>query len=144
MGTAQDMLDMIGIDQLCERIEAGDDLRVLTQWAGVSLGALHNYLRATPERDERYTRALELSAEELLTKGRAIIESSLRRDSGIDPSAAKALDAAYARLAAIRNKAYSDKPTTAIQINNAPQALTLPVNADPIAASRAYAALIEQ
>ena len=143
MGTAQDMLDMIGIDQLCERIEAGDDYRAIAEWAGVSLHALWRYLRATPERAEQTVRANEASADALLAKGRAYIESSLSKKGDIDPTAARALAQEYARLAGIRNKAYSDKPTTAIQINNS-QALTLPVNADPIAASRAYAALIEQ
>ena len=144
MGTAQDMLDMIGVKYIIERIESGNNLTDIAKDYGVSIGSLYNYLRGTPERAEAFARAMESSAEALLDIGRAHIASALSKKGDIDPTAARALAQEYARLAGIRNKAYSDKPTTAIQINNAPQALTLPVNADPIAASRAYAALIEQ
>ena len=144
MGSASDMLDLIGIDQLCERIEQAQDLREIAEWAGVSDGSLRNYLGATPERAAQYARAKENSAEALLAKGRDVIASALRKDSGVDATAARALASEYARLAGIRNKAFSDKPQVAVQINNNAQPLQLPDNLDPIAASRAYAALIEQ
>jgi len=144
VGSAQDMLDLIGFDAVLERVENGDEIVHICKDYGVGIGSFYRFVRATPERAEQYTRALEASAEALLAKGRAVIESSLRRDSGIDPQAAKAYAQELSRLGGIRNKAYSDKPQVAVQINNVAQPLQLPDNLDPIAASRAYAALIEQ
>jgi len=85
---------------------------------------------------------MERSAEALLAKGREIIQSALSKTGGIDSTAARALAQEYARLAGIRNKAFSDKPQVAVQINNNAQPLQLPDNLDPIAASRVYQALI--
>jgi len=138
------LLDLIGMDELCDRIEAGDSFAAISADYAVSPMTLRAYLRATPEREADYARAIEASAEALLEKGREIIASSLNKKGDIDPTAARALASEYARLAAIRNRAFSDKPQVAIQINNNPQPLQLPDNLDPIAASKAYAALIDQ
>ena len=138
------MLDLIGIDRLLERVEAGEEIGNICKDYGVGIGALYRFVRATPERAEGFTRAMEISAEALLAKGCAVLEASLSKKGDIDPTAARGLAQEYARRAAIRNRAYSDKPQVAVQINNNPQPLQLPDNLDPVAASRAYQALIEQ
>ena len=142
MGTAQDILCVTGEDEIISRVEDGEDIKKICKFYGVGIGAFYLFMNANEERAERFRRAKETSAEALLEKGREVLESALKRSSGIDPQAAKALASEYARLAAIRNPSYSDKPQVAVQINNNPAPLQLPDNADPMTASRTYAEII--
>ena len=136
------MLDLIGAEAIAAKIEEGTELKDIAKEAGVAYSTLWQFMRATPEREKLFARAFELSAEALLSKGRQILNDALSKKGDIDPTAARALAQEYARLAGIRNRSFSDKPQVAVQINNGPQPLQLPDNADPIAASRTYQALI--
>ena len=138
------LLDLIDLDELLDQIEDGTSLRKLAKIYGLSNSRLHEYLHATPERAERYARALELSADALIDEGRRVLESALDKSAGIDATAAKGLNDALLKVAGWRNRKYSDKPQTAIQVNVSQQALALPAGAiSPIEASKAYSRLLE-
>lgn len=136
-------LDLISLDDICDRIAEADNMRDVAKWCGCTYSMLWRYMHATPEREKRMEIALSESSEALMQKARDVLEATLDRGSNRDAQAAKALAEQYCRLAGYRNAKYSDKPITAIQINNNNQPLALPDGLDPIAASKAYSQLIE-
>jgi hypothetical protein len=62
MGVAQDKLDAIGIDAICERISGGETLTHLSQDIGVGVARLITWL-GTPERSARANEARRLAAQ---------------------------------------------------------------------------------
>ncbi len=107
--------DKIDVDDVIERIKAGQSQAEIAASIGVSVGVLSDVLNE-PENAERSARARSVSAESWLDKGVEVLQSALSKDSGIDPSAAKALAQEYARRAAIRNPAYRDKVQTEVTV----------------------------
>jgi hypothetical protein len=105
---AQDKLNAVGIEKLCERIFGGESMPSIAASVGVSESRLSDYL-ARPEHIALSARARMDSAEAWLDSGLACIASSLRKDGEIDPSAARAYAHECARRAAIRNPKYRDK-----------------------------------
>lgn len=136
-------LDLISLDDICDRIAEAENIKEVAKWCGCSYSMLWRYMHATPERENRMEIALSESSEALMQKARDVLEASLDKRANRDAQAAKALAEHYCRLAGYRNAKYSDKQNVAIQINNSNQPLALPVGLDPIAASKAYSQLIE-
>ncbi len=106
--TKRQMLDEIGIDAICERIESGESDGEIARSLGMSTGTVNQWLNR-PENAVRSARARESSAESWLDRGLETIASALRREAGIDASAARAYAQECARRAAIRNPRYRDK-----------------------------------
>lgn len=141
--TDMHQLDLIPLDDICNRIAEADNMKDVAAWCGCTYSTLWRYMHATPDREKRMKNALSESAEALMQKAQDVLFDSLDKAAGRDAQAAKALAEHYRKMAGYRNAAYSDKPVTAIQINNSNQPLALPVGLDPIAASKAYSQLIE-
>lgn len=89
-------------------IIGGAPNRLIAPAFGVHESTLARWLIATPSRARESARARELSAEAWLDEGRAAVQASLRKDSEIDPAAARNYEQACARMAAIRNPKYRD------------------------------------
>ena len=105
---AKDSLEQVGIEMLCERIEAGESYRELAESLGIAVSTVHAYL-CLPNNLERSERARTKSAEAWLDRGLVMIESSLSKSGDVDPSAARAYAHECARRAAVRNPVYKDK-----------------------------------
>lgn len=115
---AQDKLHAIGIDSIAEQIYNGATYGEIAEKAGVSRHALNDWLATHhPARDKS---AREESAEAWLDIGLDAVQSSMRRDSGIDPNAAKALEVHCARRAAIRNRLYREKTDSTLAVTISP------------------------
>jgi transcriptional regulator with XRE-family HTH domain len=97
------------LDAVLDRIMGGDSQAEIARDIGLSPARLSELLSANAEIAERSARARSISAEAWLDRGLAVIESSLKKEDGIDASAAKAYAQECARRAAIRNPAYRDK-----------------------------------
>jgi transposase-like protein len=101
-------LDEVGLEPICQRIEGGESQAEIARSLGVSPSVLSTWLNRD-ENAERSARAREASAESWLDRGLEPLEQALRKDSGIDPAAAKAYAQECARRAAIRNPRYVEK-----------------------------------
>jgi len=101
-------LDTIGIDAICQRIEAGESQVEIQRGLKVSIAALNAFLKL-PGNLECSARARSISAESWLDKGLAAIESSMSKSGDIDPHAARAYAQECARRAAIRNPQYRER-----------------------------------
>ena len=97
------------LDAVLDRIMSGDSQAEIARDIGLSPARLSELLSADDEIAERSARARSISAEAWLDRGLAVIESSLKKEDGIDATAAKAYAQECARRAAIRNPTYSDK-----------------------------------
>ena len=106
---AKEAIDLVGIDAICERIEAGETYSEIAQSIGVSVGALYSWLNEDTERYDASVRARTSSAEAWLDRGLKTIAGSLLKSGDIDPSAARAYAQECARRAAIRNPQYSER-----------------------------------
>lgn len=104
----RDKLDAIGHEAICERVEAGESQNDIARSLGVSQGSLSAWMDS-PSHLDRSARARQLSAEAWLDRGLECIATALRKDGGIDASAARAYAQECARRAAIRNPQYRDK-----------------------------------
>lgn len=105
---AKDKLEAIGIDAICERIKAGETQNEIAKSIGVSTGSLSMWMD-NDQNLEQSARARAASAEAWLDRGLECIASALKKEGGIDASAAKAYAQECARRAAIRNPKYRDK-----------------------------------
>ena len=141
--TDMHQLDLLNLDDICNRIAEADNMRDVAKWCGCTYSTLWRYMHATPDRENRMKNALSESAEALMQKAQDVLVESLDKANGRDAQASKALAEHYRKMAGYRNAAYSDKPGVAIQINNSNQPLAMPTGLDPIAASKAYSQLIE-
>ena len=103
-----DKLEAIGIDAICERIEAGESQREIAASVGCDVTQVNRWLNSD-EHAQRSMRARIASAEAWLDRGLEAIASALRKDGGIDASAARAYAQECARRAAVRNPQYSDR-----------------------------------
>lgn len=97
------------LNAVLDRIMDGESQAEIARSIGLSPARISELLSANAEIAERSARARSISAEAWLDRGLAVIESSLKKEDGIDASAAKAYAQECARRAAIRNPAYSDK-----------------------------------
>ena len=97
------------LDAVLDRIMNGESQAEIARDIGLSPARLSELLSADAEIAERSARARSISAEAWLDRGLAVIESSLKKEDGIDASAAKAYAQECARRAAIRNPQYRDK-----------------------------------
>lgn len=111
--TNTDRLDAVGIEAICERIEAGETYRDLAASIGVGLWDVSKWLN-TEKNQPQSARAREASAESWLDKGLDVISTALPKDGGIDASAARAYAQECARRAAIRNPKYRERTETAV------------------------------
>ena len=94
--------------ELLEQVRDGATYRELGGKYGVNASTICRWLAETPEIEQQSARAREDSAEAWLDRGLAVVESALRKDAGIDASAARAYAQECARRAAIRNPTYRD------------------------------------
>lgn len=106
---AQDKLNTVGIDVICERIEAGETQREIARDLAISVGVLNTWLGSTEDYAEQSARARSLSAEAWLDRGLECVGSALNKHGNVDASAARAYAQECARRAAVRNPAYRDK-----------------------------------
>ena len=97
------------LNAVLDRIMDGESQAEIARSIGLSPARLSELLSANAEIAERSARARSISAEAWLDRGLAVIESSLKKEDGIDATAAKAYAQECARRAAIRNPVYSDK-----------------------------------
>ena len=97
------------LNAVLDRIMDGESQAEIARSIGLSPARLSELLSANAEIAERSARARSISAEAWLDRGLAVIESSLKKEDGIDATAAKAYAQECARRAAIRNPTYSDK-----------------------------------
>lgn len=104
----KDKLAAIGIAAVCDRIEGGESQAEIAKSIGVAVSTLSEWLNL-PAHAERSARARENSAESWLDRGLDVVQSALRKDAGIDASAAKAYAQECARRAALRNPRYIEK-----------------------------------
>jgi len=102
------ILDDIGLEPICQRIENGESQAEIARSLGVSQSTLSAWLNREDNR-ERSARAREASAESWLDRGLDRLDEACRRDSGMDAAACKAYAQECARRAAIRNPRYVDK-----------------------------------
>ena len=108
-GGAGEKLDKLGIEAVCERIEAGETQRELSKSIKVSIGALNAWLNRDAHA-KRYQQAKEASAEAWLDRGLEAIEGALKiKGAKNDAQAARAYAQECARRAALRNPKYIEK-----------------------------------
>lgn len=96
------------LDEILERITDGDSQAEIAKDLGVGVMTLSDYLN----RDSvsvRSARARLESAEAWLDKGLQAIKDAMRKDSGLDATAARAYAQECARRAAIRNPRYNER-----------------------------------
>lgn len=105
---ATELLEVVGIEALCERIENGDSQAEIARDLEISPATLSAWLN-NEVNAERSARARTYSAEAWLDRGLNTLESALDKNGGIDASAAKAYAQECARRAALRNPKYVDK-----------------------------------
>lgn len=106
--TARQIVEAVGIDDLCRRIETGESQTEIARSLGVEVSTLNEYLHSTPENSARARAAMEKSAESWIDRGHQYL---VEADSDPNEIArAKALEQHCARRAAIRNpRRYSQK-----------------------------------
>lgn len=105
--TAQQILDEIGIAQLCEWIIDGRSYRDMSGELGISVGALHHWLNAKDERVHACARARELAAQSFDEKAMETIESAA---DPFELAKARELATHYRwRAKAVNPKKYGDK-----------------------------------
>ena len=115
MPTANQRLDQIGIDAICSRIEAGETYSEIAKSLKIDYATMHRWINNDEDRHHASARARTASAEAWLDRGLATIATALRRDGGIDASAARAYAQECARRAAIRNPVYRDKVDATVE-----------------------------
>lgn len=105
-GTKRALLDEIGIEAICARVENGETQREIASDIGITAGELAVWMNK-PAHAERSARARSISAEAWLDRG---LDAMMTAES--DPSEiarARAIEQHCARRAAIRNPQYRDK-----------------------------------
>lgn len=96
------------LEEILERITDGDSQADIAKDLGVGVMTLSDYLN----RDSvsvRSAQARQDSAEAWLDKGLQAIKDAMRKDSGLDATAARAYAQECARRAAIRNPRYNER-----------------------------------
>jgi hypothetical protein len=106
--TTAQKLDAIGIDAICARIAEGEDDGTIAASLEMARMSFRQWIKQRGH-EVAISSARGESAEAWLDKGLQTIASALRREDGIDASAARAYAQECARRAAIRNPAYRDK-----------------------------------
>lgn len=112
------------IDEALLRIASGESQASIARSLGMDPGNFCRELQRTEDIAQRSARARADSAEAWLDKGLEVIESALRRDSGIDAQAARAYAQECARRAAVRNPAYRDKVDSTVRVTTGPETLS--------------------
>jgi len=106
-GVARAKLENIGIDRLCERIEAGESMHEIARDLRIAVSTLHGFLNRDGHA-EKTALAMQASAESWLDRG----TQALNEARGGDTAAvqwARAVEQHCARRAAIRNPRYSER-----------------------------------
>jgi len=106
--TTSEILEKVGLEAICSKIENGHSQAEIARALKVDAGDLSRWLNR-PENIQRSANARIGSAEAWLDRGLDTIASALDKQGGIDASAAKAYAQECARRAALRNPAYRDK-----------------------------------
>lgn len=101
-------MDKPDISVIIEKVRNGSTYRELGTEYGVNASTICRWLAADEEIAQQSARAREDSAEAWLDRGMDYLERALSKESGLDPSAARALAQECARRAAIRNPGYRD------------------------------------
>lgn len=105
--TAQQILEEVGLTQLCDWITEGRSYREMSQELGISVGALHHWLNAKDERVHACARARELAAQSFDEKAMETIESA---GDPFELAKARELAVHYRwRAKAVNPKKYGDK-----------------------------------
>jgi Mg-chelatase subunit ChlI len=103
----------ITLEDVTSRVATGQSFVQIAHDLGISRSNLYVMLDKWADQDssarDKIDAAKQISAEAWLDKGLTVIESALRRDSGVDSNAARAYAQECARRAAIRNPLYRDK-----------------------------------
>ncbi len=110
--TARELLDGIGIDALCERIEAGESIREIAEAEAISEGAIRFWLKQPTDdditRSARATASRTISAESWRERGRRYLIEA--KSVPWEITRAHHLEQHCAREAACRDPArYGDK-----------------------------------
>ena len=103
------------LETIIARIRDGKTYREIGAEFGVSHSTIVNWLSDNDQSARAKEAALLDSAEAWLDRGIDYLESALSKESGIDPSAARALAQECARRAAVRNPKYRDKSETTLK-----------------------------
>jgi len=122
--TAAEILDAIGIDAICERIESGESQSEISQSLGFDKSHLTRWINRDPQRSARAQAAREASAEAWIDRGIARLDQACDKLSGIDPTAARAYAQECARRAAQRNPKYRETTETRLDVSVTVNALS--------------------
>lgn len=114
---AQDKLNALGIDAICQRIEAGETYREIAASLGIAVSILARWLNSSDHRREQSARALENSAESWSDRGLHALTEASDTESKRDPSVARAIDQHCRWRAAIRNPKYSERTRTDLAVS---------------------------
>ena len=118
------MLSNEQLDRILLRITAGESQASIARSMDIDPGNLSRELQRDDDVAQRSARARLDSAEAWLDKGLDVIESALRKDAGIDATAARAYAQECARRAAVRNPAYRDKVDSTVRVTTSAESLS--------------------
>jgi DNA-directed RNA polymerase subunit N (RpoN/RPB10) len=105
-GTKRAMLEELGIEHICQRIESGESQSEIAESLGLAVSKLNEFINR-PDHAERSARARQLSAEAWYDRGFNALVNADRDQAEI--ARARAIEQHCARRAAIRNPQYRDK-----------------------------------
>ena len=109
-GSRQQVLDTVGVETICQRIEAGEAQAEIAGSLDVSIATLSEWLNGDPERSARARIARQVSAEGWMDRALSVLADIPDDGSTAQISRAKELAQHCRKMAAIRNPAgYGDK-----------------------------------
>jgi len=110
------MLDQLGIEDICDRIESGESQHQIARNLTIQVSELNRWLHSDPQRSARVKQAMAESSESWLDRGTDALERAMAGE--VDATAARAYAQECARRAAIRNPQYRDKPDLQVNVTN--------------------------
>ena len=116
---AFNLLDSIGIEQICSLIESGKSQQEIADQLEIGQPVIAAWLRSDPDKSARAREAMENSAESWLDKGMQALERAAKKDSAYDASAARDIAKECARRAGIRNAAYRERAEVSVAVDPA-------------------------
>ena len=110
ISAAQNLLDNIGIDAICDLLVTGESQADIAKRHNVSTSKLSAWLLGDPTRMARAREARSISAEAWLDKAERVLLDLPSDGTGADIARARELSQFYRRAAAIRNpREYGDR-----------------------------------
>lgn len=108
--SASQILDDVGIEAICAKIEAGESQSEILTSLGVSVGTFYRWLNGDSERTARAAKARTASAEGWMDRGLKELEAIPKNGTKAEIARARELVQHCRKMAAIRNPtAYGDK-----------------------------------